>query len=97
MTGIMLPLIRTGLPSASMLFSMTIGLSLKRKFLIGYLISPFDLTAMADRVVAIAKDENINTLMARVLENARRFHIDTVGEAWQQLFDECIQSESGHH
>ena len=39
--GIMLPLTRCGLPSDSRLFSMITGLSLKRKFLIAYLISPF--------------------------------------------------------
>src|SRR6476660_2798989 len=34
---------RTGLPSSSMLLSMIAGDSLKRKFLIGYLISPFSM------------------------------------------------------
>ena len=34
---------RTGLPISSMLLSMIAGDSLKRKFLIGYLISPFSM------------------------------------------------------
>ena len=36
-------LTRTGLPSSSMLLSMITGLSLKRKFLIGYFSSPFSM------------------------------------------------------
>ena len=37
------PFTRTGLPSSSMLLSMMTGLSLKRKFFSGYLISPFSI------------------------------------------------------
>ncbi len=41
--GIMLPLARSGFPSASMLLSMMTGLSLKRMFLMAYLIAPFSM------------------------------------------------------
>ena len=41
--GTRLPLSRTGLPSASKLFSMMTGLSLKRKFFTGNLMAPFSM------------------------------------------------------
>lgn len=57
----------------------------------GALIQPFDLDAMAARIIAIAESEESSELAAGALRSARRFQIDTVGEQWLRLFDDCLQ------
>jgi len=57
----------------------------------GALVQPFDLDAMAERIIAIAKSEQRIELAANALRSARRFQIDTIGEQWLRLFDECLQ------
>lgn len=59
----------------------------------GFLISPFDVDAFAEKVVLLIKDENLRRKMG---ENARRsaakYDIDIVGQQWQQLFDELMEN-----
>jgi glycosyltransferase involved in cell wall biosynthesis len=57
----------------------------------GVLVQPFDIDAMASRIIAIAQSKERSELAAGALRSARRFQIDTVGEQWVELFDECIQ------
>ena len=54
----------------------------------GFLVRPFDVDAMAARVVQIARDDARQELMLGALENARRFEIERVGQIWERLFDE---------
>jgi glycosyltransferase involved in cell wall biosynthesis len=56
----------------------------------GFLIYPFDVDAMAERIVALAKDPSRSKLAQRSLESAQRFHIDRVGEMWQRLFESSV-------
>lgn len=60
----------------------------------GFLVPPFDVNCLADQIVTIAEDESKINLMVNALENARRFHVDTVGQSWEQLFDECMQRKA---
>lgn len=53
----------------------------------GVLVEPFDIDAMAREVIAVARSDRRAELAEQALENARRFHIDTVGAMWQELFD----------
>lgn len=59
----------------------------------GFLISPFDVDAFAEKVVLLMKDENLRREMG---ENARhsaaKYDIDIVGQQWKQLFDELMQN-----
>jgi len=59
----------------------------------GFLISPFDVEAFAEKVILLMKDENLRREMG---ENARRsaakYDIDIVGQQWKQLFDELMQN-----
>ena len=57
----------------------------------GAFVEPFDLDAMASRIIAIAKSEERPKIAAAALRSARRFQIDTVGEQWLHLFDECLR------
>ena len=57
----------------------------------GALVQPFDLDAMAARIVAIAVSEERSELADGALRSARRFEIDTVGEQWLRMFDECLE------
>jgi glycosyltransferase involved in cell wall biosynthesis len=54
------------------------------------LIAPFDVDAMAQRIIALARDPERPAVMARALENARRFHIDAVGDEWERLFERAL-------
>ena len=53
----------------------------------GFLIKPFDIDAMAERIVNLATHPECARLAEQALESARRFHIDRVGEKWQELFE----------
>ncbi len=59
----------------------------------GFLISPFDVDAFAEKVILLMKDENLRREMG---ENAQRsaakYDIDIVGQQWKQLFDELMQN-----
>lgn len=60
----------------------------------GFLIAPFEVDAMAERIVTLAKDPDRSKFADGALESARRFHIDRVGEMWQQLFEEALAAFS---
>ena len=59
----------------------------------GFLISPFDVEAFAEKVILLMKDEDLRREMG---ENARRsaakYDIDIVGQHWKQLFDELMEN-----
>ena len=59
----------------------------------GFLISPFDVDAFAEKVILLMKDENLRREMG---ENARRsaakYDIDIVGQQCKQLFDELMEN-----
>jgi len=59
----------------------------------GFLISPFDVKAFAEKVILLMKNENLRREMG---ENARRsaakYDIDIVGQQWKQLFDELMEN-----
>ena len=59
----------------------------------GFLISPFDVEAFAEKVILLMKNENLRREMG---ENARRsaakYDIDIVGQQWKQLFDELMEN-----
>ena len=59
----------------------------------GFLISPFDVEAFAEKVILLMKDEKLRREMG---ENARRsvakYDIDIVGQQWKQLFDELMEN-----
>lgn len=54
----------------------------------GFLVPPFDVDAMAAKVVQIARDDGRQELMLGALENARRFEIERVVQIWERLFDQ---------
>ena len=53
----------------------------------GHLIKPFDVAAMASRIVAVAESPERDVLASQVLESVRRFQVDQVGQQWQALFE----------
>ena len=59
----------------------------------GFLISPFNVEAFAEKVILLMKNENLRREMC---ENARhsaaKYDIDIVGQQWKQLFDELMQN-----
>ena len=57
----------------------------------GAFVQPFDVDAMAARIIAIAESEDRTKMAAAALGSARRFEIDTVGEQWLRLFNECLR------
>ena len=59
----------------------------------GYLVPNMDADEMARIVVRLAKKQSRNELRERALHNARRFKIDTVGDIWQDFFDERLSNE----
>ena len=56
----------------------------------GFIIEPFDVESMADRIIELAIDPERARFAEQALESARRFHIDNVGQMWQELFDKSI-------
>lgn len=60
----------------------------------GFLIEPFDIEAMAKTIIEIAERSDQATLMSNAIENARRFHIDAVGEKWEALFADILQNRA---
>jgi len=53
----------------------------------GRLVKPFDTEAMARCILELTHERCRLTMVNHVLESARRFHIDRVGDMWQELFD----------
>lgn len=53
----------------------------------GFLVEPFNVEAMADRIVDLASHPERTRFAEQALESARRFHIDRVGARWQELFE----------
>ena len=53
----------------------------------GHLVEPFDVDAMATRIVELANHPDRQGFAEQALESARRFHIDRVGQMWQELFE----------
>ena len=53
----------------------------------GALVMPFDIDAMAQRIVEMARHPDRSRFAEQALESARRFHIDRVGRMWQELFE----------
>jgi glycosyltransferase involved in cell wall biosynthesis len=59
----------------------------------GILIPPFNVDKMANEVVELAKNQNMqNQKMALSLENAREFEINNVGKLWVDFFDKELQN-----
>ncbi len=56
----------------------------------GFLIDPFDTSAMARAVIQLARSPERQQIASQTLESVRRFHIDRVGQMWQALFDDEI-------
>jgi len=56
----------------------------------GILVEPFDLKAMASRIVETIQTAKTSDIASRALESARRFEIDMVGQMWEQMFDDCL-------
>ncbi len=55
----------------------------------GFLVEPFDLDAMADRVVQLANGkEKLETMSRAAVESARRFTVEEVGKIWFAFFNE---------
>jgi len=53
----------------------------------GHLVEPFDVDGMAMRIVELANHPDRHGFAEQALESARRFHIDRVGQMWQELFE----------
>ena len=53
----------------------------------GYLVDPFDVDAMAEQIIGLANHPERQRLAQQSLESAQRFHIERVGQMWQELFD----------
>ena len=53
----------------------------------GLLVPPFDVKAMVQRIIDLARAPERGEMAERALESARRFHIDRVGRMWQELFE----------
>ena len=63
----------------------------------GFLIEPFDVQAMADRIVDLASHPERERFAEHSLESARRFHIERVGEKWQELFEAEVPKHIERH
>ena len=53
----------------------------------GFLIKPFDVGAMAERIVEIAMAEDRHRFAQQTLDSARRFEVGRVGAMWEELFE----------
>ena len=53
----------------------------------GFLIQPFDVDAMARKIVEVARGGALKNLSQCALNSAQRFTVDQVGQIWQNLFD----------
>ena len=53
----------------------------------GHLVDPFDVDAMAERIISLANLPERQRFAQKSLESAHRFHIERVGQMWQELFN----------
>ncbi len=53
----------------------------------GYLVAPFQVDAMAARIVELASHPERDRFAEQALESARRFQISRVGQLWQDLLE----------
>ena len=53
----------------------------------GQLVEPFDVDAMAKQIISLANHPERQRFAQKSLESARQFHIERVGQKWQDLFD----------
>jgi len=53
----------------------------------GHLVDPFDIDAMAARIIELARHPERERFADKALESARRCHINRVGRMWQELFE----------
>ena len=60
----------------------------------GFLVEPFDVEAMAARIVDLARHPERARFAEQSLKSARRFHIDRVGNMWQELFEAEVPKHS---
>ena len=56
----------------------------------GYLVPPFEVDEMANRIVSLVTGDELDRIAQACLESAWRFHIDQVGEKWLELFREYL-------
>ena len=61
----------------------------------GFLVPAGDLDAMIERIVQVALNPERERIAGQVLESARRFTIDRVGEQWQELFNKEVPNHIG--
>ena len=60
----------------------------------GFLIPPFDVEAMADKILLLMRDDSLRKAMGfKAQKKACLYDIDTVGKLWKQLFDELKANE----
>jgi glycosyltransferase involved in cell wall biosynthesis len=60
----------------------------------GFLIPPFDVEAMADKILLLMRDDSLRKAMGfKAQKAACQYDIDTVGKLWNQLFDELKTNE----
>lgn len=60
----------------------------------GFLIPPFDVEAMADKILLLMRDDSLRKAMGfKAQKAACQYNIDTVGKLWKQLFDELKANE----
>ena len=61
----------------------------------GFLIPPFDVEAMADKILLLMRDDSLRKAMGfKAQKAACQYDIDTVGKLWKQLFDELKANET---
>jgi len=61
----------------------------------GALVPPFDIDAMASRIVELAESPDRERFAEQALKSAQRFHIDRVGQMWQELFEAEARKHAG--
>ena len=61
----------------------------------GALVRPFDVGAMADQIIKLAESPDRERFAEQALESARQFHIDRVGQIWQDLFEAEVTKHVG--
>jgi len=61
----------------------------------GYLVEPFNVETMAERIVDLATCPGRKGFAEQALESARRFNIDRVGRMWQELFESEVPKANG--
>ena len=60
----------------------------------GYLIPAFDVELFADRLKKLMSDENLRRNMGKKgQKKSQRYHIDSIGKQWKQLFDDLMQDK----